>query len=387
MRFKLFREKHPEFKPYGPNLSSRFSEYGFRFARKDTPNLSARGFTLATKHYLADISMQASAPQGLHIPSSKHGERLVEHSIRRVKFDPPPPGWFPCDLEIVRLIDQGLDEVRAMYYYCCNLRLDPSAALFGPAWKHFDLERTWQPKSRAKKAGTGSAAAAAPPGGDDQGDDGDGGDDDVDEDAADIVVADADDMAEAARLIGALVAQHSGGGDEPGPSADADPTDGGKAALSRRLSAIFCTFNKSIQEEWNLRKFRFRQLKLLRTREQASGRAAAGERDVITYDDNLVVLWLDDAGLWSWALGHVEAIIVARTAVPANKCSPPELLIAARTADFRHQVDIDDPNAMFQFRWFSELDKNGKPLEGYGNPACTAYHLPISEHAPVFEWT
>lgn len=271
-----------------------------------------------------------------------------------------------------------------MYYYCCNVRLDLSAALFGPAWKHFDLERSWQPKARAKTAGTGQAAAAAEPLGGDQED---GGDEDANEDTAEIVVADADDMAEAARLIGALVEQH-GGGDAPTAGANADPdAGGGKAALARRLSTIFCTFNKSIQEEWNLRKFRFRQLKLLRTREQASGRAAAGERDVITYDNNLVVLWLDDDGRWSWALGHVEAIIVARTAVPANKCSPPELLVAARTADFRHQVDIDDPNAMFQFRWFSELDKNGKPLEGYGNPACAAYHLPISEHAPVFEWT
>ena len=46
-------------------------------------------------------------------------------------------------------------------------------------------------------------------------------------DAADIVVADADDMAEAARPIGALVAQHCGGGDETGPSADADRAAGG----------------------------------------------------------------------------------------------------------------------------------------------------------------
>ena len=47
LRFPLFRDHHPTFKPYGPNLSSRFSEYGFRFSRKNMQMLSSRGFMLA----------------------------------------------------------------------------------------------------------------------------------------------------------------------------------------------------------------------------------------------------------------------------------------------------------------------------------------------------
>ena len=31
LRFPLFRDHHPNFKPYGPNLSSRYSEYGFNY--------------------------------------------------------------------------------------------------------------------------------------------------------------------------------------------------------------------------------------------------------------------------------------------------------------------------------------------------------------------
>ena len=389
LRFPLFRDHHPTFKPYGPNLSSRFSEYGFRFSRKNMQMLSSRGFMLAFKHYIAEISMQATAPQTLHIPAAKHGERLVEHSIRRVQFDPPPPGWFPDDAEIEMLIDAGLADVRELYWCVCHMPLDPDAKLFETRWKHLNLAATWDPKARRRKKA--SAAAAAAQAQDTVQPEGDAIDDAAanekeDGEAAEVVLADADDMAEAARLIGMLVAQHgtcTSGEDQQ------LAVSGGKAALARKLAAIFCAFNKSIQEELSLRKFRFRQLKLLRTRELASGGPAAkGEKEVIEEGDNLVVLYLEEQGQhWCWAVGHVEAIIVARTPVPASKCSPADLEAAAKTADFRDQVDIDDPQAMFQLRWFSELDKDGQLLEGYGNAACATYRLPIFEHHHIFGWT
>ena len=381
MRFPLFRDRFPLFKPYGPNISSRCSEYGFRFARKDTPKLSVRSFMLAFKHYLAEISMRATAPDGLKLPTAKHGHRLVEDSIKRVVFDPPPPGWQPTDDEICTLINLGLADVRTLYMSVCNRTLNPSADLFVQPWKHLNLAATWKPKSR-RKTGAGAGKAAAVPRGDAGEEDSEEDGKEDGEDEAEIAVADEDDMAEAGRLIGSLVAQHSSS--EPG---GAEPPPPGKLAVSRRLGGIFSGFNRSIMEEWNLRKFRFRQQKLLRTRESAGGRAAAGESDHIEFGTDAVVLYIGDNGQWSWAVGHVEGITVSRVLILPNKASPPELEIASRTADFRPRVDIDDSQAMFLFRYFLELDKNGKVLEGYGNRTCTAYRLPISDHQPVFEWT
>jgi len=70
LRFPNFRDHHPEFKPYGPNISSRWNEYGFNFNRAESTSLSIRGFMLSYKHYLAKISMQATAPEGLHVPDT-----------------------------------------------------------------------------------------------------------------------------------------------------------------------------------------------------------------------------------------------------------------------------------------------------------------------------
>jgi hypothetical protein len=114
---------------------------------------------LAFKHYLAEISMRATAPDGLKLPTPKHRHRLAEDSIRRVVFDPPPPGWHPTDDEICALINVGLTDVATLYESVCNRRLAPSADLFVQPWKHLNLAATWQPKSRKKAA----AAAGSTP--------------------------------------------------------------------------------------------------------------------------------------------------------------------------------------------------------------------------------
>ena len=48
-----------------------------------------------------------------------------------------------------------------------------------------------------------------------------------------------------------------------------------------------------------------------------------------------------------------------RGAVPAAKSSQEQLNAAAQHADHRPQVDIDDERAMFQLRWYDEVDKDG----------------------------
>ena len=133
LRFPLFRDHHPEFKPYGPNLSSRFSEYGFNFSRKESASLSCRGHQLSYKHYLAQMSMQASAPEGLHVPDTRR--RLYSDGIGRIHRDPPPAGWFPSDAQIAKLVEQGLDNAITMMRCVCRLDIQPGTDLFVKSWK------------------------------------------------------------------------------------------------------------------------------------------------------------------------------------------------------------------------------------------------------------
>ena len=41
---------------------------------------------------------------------------------------------------------------------------------------------------------------------------------------------------------------------------------------------------------------------------------------------------------------------------------------------------------MFLFRWYQEMDKNGKVLTGYQNKECKAFYLPLDNGGYGFEW-
>ena len=49
-------------------------------------------------------------------------------------------------------------------------------------------------------------------------------------------------------------------------------------------------------------------------------------------------------------------------------------------------VHVDDEKAMFLFRWYQEIDKNGKVLTGYQNKECKGYYLPLDNGGYGFEW-
>ena len=59
----------------------------------------------------------------------------------------------------------------------------------------------------------------------------------------------------------------------------------------------------------------------------------------------------------------------------------------AASATHRTKVDIDDSQAMFQLRWFEEVDAAGEPLPQYGNTACRGFRLPVTNGGYAFEWT
>ena len=49
-------------------------------------------------------------------------------------------------------------------------------------------------------------------------------------------------------------------------------------------------------------------------------------------------------------------------------------------------VHIDDQKAMFLFRWYQEMDKNGKVLSGYQSKECKSFYLPLDNGGYGFEW-
>mmetsp|Transcript_63266 Transcript_63266/g.168503 ORF Transcript_63266/g.168503 Transcript_63266/m.168503 type:complete len:84 (-) Transcript_63266:453-704(-) len=42
---------------------------------------------------------------------------------------------------------------------------------------------------------------------------------------------------------------------------------------------------------------------------------------------------------------------------------------------------------MFILRWYKEVDKNGKELSAYQNPACAGYKLMLNNDGAGFCWT
>ena len=55
-------------------------------------------------------------------------------------------------------------------------------------------------------------------------------------------------------------------------------------------------------------------------------------------------------------------------------------------------VHIDDPKAMFLFRWYQEVDASGKvfvdgdKVPTYQNKGCKGYYLPLDNGGFPFEW-
>jgi hypothetical protein len=50
-------------------------------------------------------------------------------------------------------------------------------------------------------------------------------------------------------------------------------------------------------------------------------------------------------------------------------------------------VSIDDPRAVFVFRFYVEVEKNGKDLDGYQNPQCHAYRLTYDNNGDAWRFT
>ena len=175
----------------------------------------------------------------------------------------------------------------------------------------------------------------------------------------------------------------------PAATVVAGETTPDRAAVLEEVSALLAAFNQTLQEEAKDRKYRFHVKRLLKTHLQ-TGEDIDPDLDFITDDDDVAVLFTLDDGSKVWAIGNVEAAAVARGAVDKARALGPRsaAYLSSLDADERpiKGVHINDEKAMFLFRWYQEMDKNGKILSGYQNKECKAFYLPLDNGGYGFEW-
>jgi hypothetical protein len=107
----LYRDWYPEFKIHAPNISSRFSEYVFQYARMhetNSPLFDVAGFRRHLKHLIGQMKLVATT--GLKVPNARCG---VPHDVRYfedARRFKAPDGWHLTNEELQIAIDQGIAE-------------------------------------------------------------------------------------------------------------------------------------------------------------------------------------------------------------------------------------------------------------------------------------
>ena len=93
-------------------------------------------------------------------------------------------------------------------------------------------------------------------------------------------------------------------------------------------------------------------------------------------DDEVVVFEREDGSLY-WVVGRVEYINLAKSDINLRSIS--DACLQRLEKDPVQRVSIDDPRAIFVFRFYVEVDKHGKDLPGYQHPHCHAYRPHIRQ--------
>ena len=93
---------------------------------------------------------------------------------------------------------------------------------------------------------------------------------------------------------------------------------------------------------------------------------------------------------FAFLIGNVEAVAVARSAVDKDRAvgSNSAAYLSSLDADERliKGIHVDDPKAIFLFRWYQEADGEGKVLSGFQNKSCKVYYLTLDNGSFPFEW-
>ena len=114
------------------------------------------------------------------------------------------------------------------------------------------------------------------------------------------------------------------------------------------------------------------------------------ELDFYRDDDDVAIVFYDPDGTKHWCLGNIEETSVAKGAVDERRAlggNGPAYLLGLDKVYKPNGVYVNDSKGMFILRWYKEVDKNGKELEGYQNKECAAYKLMTNNDGVPFCWT
>ena len=106
--------------------------------------------------------------------------------------------------------------------------------------------------------------------------------------------------------------------------------------------------------------------------------------DYISDDDDVAVMFTDDAGHAYIDLGNVEDLAHSNSEVDKNKLDDCAYLNRLEKT-YQSRVPVDDGDALFVLRWYDEVGRNGRILSGYQNAGVVQYHLPL-EMKESFNW-
>ena len=333
----------------------------------NSPVVSVMGWARHLDHYLYQQYLEAAAP-GLKLPVSCRG---IPHSIERVKFDPPPAGWFPSDDQMIVAISHGIQRAVALLQGCgVKTDLTTRTGFFKQPCKHF-------PKTDSYVKAGGLLASA------DKEDDPNGPSPDGEE--VDLTVVEAQDAADVEAVLGNLFAT----------AANVEVTAGSEkttAAFFEEVHRLLANFNVALQEESKDRKYRFVVKRLMKAH-QRQGDDVDEELDFYRDDDDVAVLFTMGDGSVAFALGNIEEVAVASGTVDARRAlggTGSEYLRNLEKVYRPNGVHIDDPKGLVISRWYREVKADGSPVDQtqrYQNPQCKAYQLTLDNDGAPFVWT
>ena len=361
--FPMYRDYFPEFKPHGPYVSSRFSEYVFQFSRMRQTNnvlVSVRGFMQHLRHYNCQLALESET--SIELPASRRG---VPHSIKRVTPYTLPPGWHLSDNKICDLIDNGISECVVMWRGLLGVtaKLDPARDdfFFRDPLQSFPVSDAFMDFPVLLSNGGSVVVHDELDGPDDGG-----------EVPAEPDVVESDDQQQADALIAALVQKHCTNGGAAGGL----PIVSGVSALEEGIGKVIAEFNASIQAGFKDRKLRFRDEKLLKCL------TAAGHTDVdwqrFSDDEDLVVDFGDH-----WEVGNVMDI--ALLAEEPTEAQQKQAVLDRLPKRYVENVLINDKRAVFLCKYYNEVKKtNHTRLTGHQNKGCQ-YELPLASDVP-YQW-
>ena len=116
---------------------------------------------------------------------------------------------------------------------------------------------------------------------------------------------------------------------------------------------------------------------LFKERVRTAGEAPDEQLDFIDESDDAVVVFEREDGSLYWVVGRVEYINLAKADINLRSIS--DACLQRLEKDPVQRVSIDDPRAIFVFRFYVEVDKHGKDLPGYQHPHCHAYRPHIRQ--------